>query len=392
MKHYYLVDFENVADAGLEGFFQLSAEDIVYLFYSVRSNRINIDFVQKLMAGGAKATVHFIPVISGNQALDNQLSSFLGSLVAIDGSGSLYTIVSRDKGFGCLAPFWRERVEGVTIDFVSRIAGGIHIADSRPAEPARPAAEQAEPAPVPAKTAAPAPVKAAAPAPAKAAAPAPAKAAAPAPAKTAAPVPTKAAAPAPAKAAVPVSAKAAAPAPAKAAPAPAKAAVPAPTAVPAEDPVPAKDPVTSKVEAPAPTKAPAKAEAQPESKPAAEPQPAALAAPVAPPAVETAAAESAPAPRSEQEPSAKRQAKSAPKKAAAPAESLSGKSKNSFNISIQQTLSKAKYDTHIIGFVSSLASKAYGDSKIRQTVYRGIIKQYGQKQGLAIYNDIKTLL
>lgn len=384
MKHYYLVDFENVADAGLEGFFQLSAEDIVYLFYSARSNRINIDFVQKLIAGGAAASVHFIPVISGNQALDNQLSSFLGSLIAVDGSGSLYTIVSRDKGFACLAPFWRDRVEGVTIDFVSRIAGGI-----RPAEAPR----SAEPAPVKAAAPAPAPVKAAAPAKPEVSAKAPAPAKAAAPAKEP-PAPVKAVA----QASAPAPEKAAAQAPEKAVPAKTAAPAPAPAKAQAEEPAPAKTealvPVKApaKAEAPAPVKAPVKAEAQPEPKPASEPQPAVVAAPVASPAVETAAAESAPAPRPEQEAASKRQPKSASKKPAAPAENLSGKSKNSFNISIQQTLSKAKYDTHIIGFVSSLASKAYGDSKIRQTVYRGIIKQYGQKQGLAIYNDIKTLL
>ena len=81
-----------------------------------------------------------------------------------------------------------------------------------------------------------------------------------------------------------------------------------------------------------------------------------------------------------------------PKKPAAPSENQAGKVKNTFNVSIQQALSKAKYDTHVIGFVSSAASKAYGDTKIRQTVYRQIIKQYGQKQGLAIYNEIKPLL
>ncbi|MBR5094091.1 MAG: hypothetical protein IK095_03265 [Oscillospiraceae bacterium] len=347
MKHYYLVDFENVADAGLEGFFQLSAEDVVYLFYSARANRINIDFIQKLMAGSASATLQFIPVLPGNQALDIQLSSFLGSLIAVDGSGSLYTVVSRDKGFGCLTSFWRERVAGVTIDFVSRIAGSIRSADaSQAAAPA-----QALPAPVPAKATAPAP------------------ASAPVKATVQAPAPAKATAPAPA-------------------PAPVKATVQAP----APAPVKAEDPAAAKAEVPAPAKAPAKAETQPEGAGADEPGPAPETEQAAPPAGETATPETAPAPRPEQDAPAKRPSRSAPKKPAAPAEGQPGKSKNSFNISIQQTLSKAKYDTHIIGFVSSLASKAYGDSKIRQTVYRGIIKQYGQKQGLAIYNDIKALL
>ena len=106
MKHYFLLDFENVSDAGLAGFFELTPEDTVYLFYTQKSNRISIDYVTALMECPSHAEMRFIKVASGNQALDLQLASFLGSLIAERREESDYWIISKDKGFACLGSFW----------------------------------------------------------------------------------------------------------------------------------------------------------------------------------------------------------------------------------------------------------------------------------------------
>lgn len=282
MKHYYLVDFENVADAGLDGFFQLSEDDTVYLFYSPKSNRINIDFVQKLLDGKAKAQLKLLYVSSGNQALDLQLASFLGSLVMQGSEDCVYTIVSRDKGFACLRSFWGNHAGKLNIDQASRIAD------------ARTPAPQPKSSPVPA----------------------------PAPQAENAP----------------------------------------------EEPKPAvEQPVSEKKPEPVPEKQPeAAAEKLPEPLPVKKPEPAVEKKPEA---------ESKPA---------------QPKKPQPNGESRSDK--HALNTAVQQALSKAKYEDKIISPVASLVSKAYGDKKIRQTVYRELIKLYGQKLGLEVYNQVKPLL
>lgn len=152
MKHFFLVDFENVSDAGLEGFFDLTAEDTVYLFYSPKANRISIDFFKALLEQRNAAAIHFVKVATGNQALDLQLASFLGHLISENPSGCSFCIISKDKGFSCLPLFWAGR--GGPIDL--RQAWSIAEASSRMRSDAlRQAARQAaasKPAPVSEKT------------------------------------------------------------------------------------------------------------------------------------------------------------------------------------------------------------------------------------------------
>ena len=75
-----------------------------------------------------------------------------------------------------------------------------------------------------------------------------------------------------------------------------------------------------------------------------------------------------------------------PKNAAQPNE------KTVLNVKVQQALSKAKMDTQIINQTASLIAKTFGDPKIKQTVYRALIKRHGQKQGLEVYNLVKPFL
>ena len=49
-------------------------------------------------------------------------------------------------------------------------------------------------------------------------------------------------------------------------------------------------------------------------------------------------------------------------------------------------------DTQIINQTASLIAKAFGDPKIKQTVYRALIKRHGQKLGLEVYNLVKPFL
>ncbi len=253
MKRYFLIDFENVADAGLNGFFELTAEDTVDLFYTQKNNRISIDFFKTFLDRRSLAELRLRKVATGNQALDLQLASFLGSLIAGGDDPCEYCIISKDKGFGCLPSFW-ENQKGCGL---VRQAGSIREAlGDRPAAPVTEPAQPAEPEPENPK---------------------------------------------------PESAK----------------------------PLPLPEP-----EKPLPL--PEKA---------------------------------APAPEPDK-----------PKAAAQPNE------KTVLNVKVQQALSKAKMDTQIINQTASLIAKAFGDPKIKQTVYRALIKRHGQKLGLEVYNLVKPFL
>lgn len=322
MKHFYLIDFENVSDAGLSGFFSLSAEDTAYLFYSQKANRISIDFCKTLLEHHSAAAIHFFKVSAGNQALDLQLASFLGSLIASNPTDCDFCIISKDKGYACLSSFWTNRGDSARLSQ----AGSIAEALSQRVKTA--SAAEAKPADKPVSL--------------------PASAAETALSGGEQPE-TDDAAPSPA---------AAAKTPEELPSVPAAEAMPKQSADKPENPEPTAGKDNPKASRPADVKAgkpqktdAEKSKAQQPAKAADDP--------------EKGKAKPAPAPQSE---------------------------KSILNARIQQTLSKAKYDNTIVAQVASMTSKAFGDPKIKQLVYRGLIKQYGQKTGLEIYNLIKPLL
>lgn len=248
MKRYFLVDFENVADAGMNGFPELTGEDTVDIFYTQKNSRISMDFLKSVLERGHAAVLRVRKVVMGNQALDLQLASFLGSLIAGSREDCEYWIISRDKGFACLPTFWEGQSENANV----RLAGSIREALTVRTQPQSP-----------------------------------------------------------------------------------------PPAAAAQE------------------KAQDKAPEKPQDK-APEPET---------PAAAVAAAE-------------EEKAKAAPQ----PNE------KSVLNMKVQQTLSKAKCDAQVISQTASLIAKAYGDQRIKSIVYRDLIKRYGQKAGLEVYNLVKPLL
>ncbi len=103
----FLVDYENVNAAGLQGIDQLIQEDKVLLFYTEKASTLPISLHKKINA--SKATTDYFEVVYGSKnSLDFQLSSYLGFLVAKDPDDEYY-IVSRDNGFKAVKDFWVRR-------------------------------------------------------------------------------------------------------------------------------------------------------------------------------------------------------------------------------------------------------------------------------------------
>ena len=299
MSRIFLVDFENVADSGLDGFFRLPPEDRVYVFYTEKAGKIGIRFFSDCFAQTEHAQLVFLKAQTGNQALDLQLASFLGSLI---GEGlpadTVCYIVSKDKGFTCLPAFWGG-LRQAQVSLTASIAAVLSKEDTAAAEPGKAEAAPAQ------------------------------KAETPAPQEKA-------------------------------------------EAAPAQKKTAQKKPASRKTKKSSSQKT--------ETEPASEKPEEQKAENAAPQPAE-------PKPGQPEESALPKELKNA-----APVRKLSSKDRSSMNASVQQALSKAKFDNEIVNSVASLINKVNRGSKSKQELYLGIIKTYGQKQGLAIYNVIKPIL
>ena len=112
----YLIDFENVTSAGISGVQKLTKDDKVYIFYT--ANAANMSFAAHLNLLSSPAEIIYYNVSSGGKnALDFQLSSFLGYLIS-QGKEKQFYIISNDKGYEHVKNFWElsGMAEGVSIN------------------------------------------------------------------------------------------------------------------------------------------------------------------------------------------------------------------------------------------------------------------------------------
>lgn len=115
----YLVDYENVNESGLNGISKLTADYRVILFYTENANKMSFGLHRRLNESGAD--IQFQKVEGGaKNALDFQLSTCLGAL-ATENKNDEFFIVSKDKGFQCLCPYWTKRK--VKVSCVADVAG-----------------------------------------------------------------------------------------------------------------------------------------------------------------------------------------------------------------------------------------------------------------------------
>lgn len=130
----FLVDFENVKSKGLVGIDQLGSDDHVVIFYSENSDTISFEMHCSVMR--AAASVEYMKVnVGGKNALDFQLSTLLGYMVAQQNNSHIF-IISNDKGFDKLHDFWENTFNDAPPCVVFRtqnIAAAINYAKSHKA-------------------------------------------------------------------------------------------------------------------------------------------------------------------------------------------------------------------------------------------------------------------
>ncbi len=103
METFYLIDFENVHNEGLENIDSLSKNDHVHIFSTENALNIRMDIV---FSKGIDIQGHLVPV--RKQSLDMHLVSYLGHLLAIHGKQCAYVIVSKDTDYDNIIKFWKE--------------------------------------------------------------------------------------------------------------------------------------------------------------------------------------------------------------------------------------------------------------------------------------------
>jgi len=113
MKNIYLIDYENVGKQGLAGLEGLTKNDWVILFYSQNADSVSFDLFHKLTSCAAKLDYYKADVGTKN-ALDFQLTTYLGYLIAKNPEASFY-VVTKDTGYKVLLNFWAKHATEVTI-------------------------------------------------------------------------------------------------------------------------------------------------------------------------------------------------------------------------------------------------------------------------------------
>ncbi|NLF80858.1 MAG: hypothetical protein GX572_06670 [Clostridia bacterium] len=115
----YLIDFENVHYDGLSGILNLHEGDEVYVFYSDNGKRLTFELHEQIIQSEAKF-YYYKAAVGGKNALDHQLSTYLGFLVGKKEEKKYY-IVSKDQGFRHLIAFWKSANLGLEINLVDSI-------------------------------------------------------------------------------------------------------------------------------------------------------------------------------------------------------------------------------------------------------------------------------
>ena len=304
----FLIDYENVHEAGLQGMESCPSGCAIHLFYSQNANRLNLDLLRGLKASFTVHKVH-----PGRQSLDMQLVSYLGYLIGREGTDCRYVIVSKDRDFANTPLFWQTEA-GVEVVRQSTMDGLEPPAATSTAR--RTTRSRRTPA---------------------------------------------------GRSAEEMAAAEMAQAPDADAPAEEQANLPE-TAPPTPEESP--EPDTAEV---------------PDT-------PAAEAEPAAEPAAETAEPPKASKTGRQRKPAGKRARQdAAPRQTAKPAPAQPDR-KTRLNNRLMQVLSENQVDNATTMKAVAVTISHYADKNIKQMTYRSIIKEFGQKRGLELYNLIKPVL
>lgn len=121
-KNYFLVDYENVNEGGLEGLQFLNEEDEVFLFYSENANSMTKASMDCLNSG--RFACHYYKLAAAHKnALDFCLATEVGRLIA-EGSSKVI-IISKDQGFRAVIDYWKSQLRRQAVVMMPNILEGL---------------------------------------------------------------------------------------------------------------------------------------------------------------------------------------------------------------------------------------------------------------------------
>lgn len=107
----YLVDSENVNDVWIRLVTNMEEQDEILVFYTEKSPHMSYEKVIELTRLSDRP-IRWIKCVEGSNALDFQLVTELGALVATE-PGHAFVIVSNDNGFDAAVKYWTQREKDV---------------------------------------------------------------------------------------------------------------------------------------------------------------------------------------------------------------------------------------------------------------------------------------
>ena len=105
----FLIDYENVGNAGMRGSSYLNAMDHVIVFYSEAKKHMERRALEHITASGCVFEICKL-CKTGKNALDFYIASRLGELFG-GGKEGVAAIISNDSGFKAVRDFWEKKAE-----------------------------------------------------------------------------------------------------------------------------------------------------------------------------------------------------------------------------------------------------------------------------------------
>ena len=126
---YYLVDFENVHEAGLANVEKLGIHDHVHIFSTVNAPKISLGLLT--IFNSAHLCSHIVS--AGKQSLDMHLVAYLGYLLGTTVCAkSRYVIISNDADYDNIIKFLREQTAADIVRRISFAAKSSIISSPKP--------------------------------------------------------------------------------------------------------------------------------------------------------------------------------------------------------------------------------------------------------------------
>ena len=106
-KKLYLIDYENVSDAGLVGIDKLTDHDCVVIFYGSKIK--SIAYESLIAITSSEATIeHLKAEKTAKNYLDFQLTTYLGYKLGKEKFDGVF-VISKDSGFDAVIDFWNAK-------------------------------------------------------------------------------------------------------------------------------------------------------------------------------------------------------------------------------------------------------------------------------------------